>query len=250
MCVCMCICRPFLYFCLQLDTSHHWAVYLTRSLSPQLQRRDEVCAGQREQVKICQMGRQRKPAHKPSLGWFIGLISENGKVKLITFPPEIAAQQWQMTSCQGQTVSHLWNARRCAPSSDSLTRGAALPDAPLWIASARRTGASPGPPTPLPHSWVPMQGPNDLGTTCQADGVWSRGLPYHLTVLSNGSASEDNKASHVLLPKCKCEKMWYNAQIMWKEEHCIFILFKRRTTVHSANSNLHVSLPHMHIWEK
>lgn len=112
----------------------------------QPQRQDEARAGQRDQVKICQMGRQRKkPAHKPSLGWFIGLISENGKVKLITFPPEIAAQQWQMTSCQGQTVSHPWGVRRSALSSDSLTRGAALPDAPLWMAGARRTGASPAP---------------------------------------------------------------------------------------------------------
>ena len=128
-CACMCVCLSFLYVCLRVGTSHHWAVSLTHS--PQPQRQDEARAGQRDQVKICQMGRQRKPAHRPSLRWFIGLISENGKVKLIMFPPEIAAQQWQMTSCQGQTVSHPWSARRCAPSSDSLTRGAALPDAPL-----------------------------------------------------------------------------------------------------------------------
>ncbi|KAI9526735.1 hypothetical protein NQZ68_036528, partial [Dissostichus eleginoides] len=61
---------------------------------------------------------------------------------------------------------------------DSLTQGAALPDAPLWMAGARHSGASPVPSYSLPPSWVPMQGPNDLGTACPADGGCSRGLPY------------------------------------------------------------------------
>lgn len=148
--------HSFLHVCLRVDTSHHRAVCLTHTrflLQPQ--RQDGARAGQRDRGKICQMGWQGKPAHKLSLGWFIGLISENGKVKLITFPPEIAAQQWQMTSCQGQTVSHPWSVRRCAPSSDSLTWGSALPDAPLWMASARRAGAS-----PVPSYFTPPQ----LGT--------------------------------------------------------------------------------------
>ena len=138
--------------CLQVDTSHHWAVYLTHSLfrrqTSEARRGPSGAEGPGKDLSDGpttekKKKKEKKPAHKPSLGWFIGLISENGKVKLITFPPEIAAQQWQMTSCQGQTVSHPWGVRRSALSSDSLTRGAALPDAPLWMAGARRTGASP-----------------------------------------------------------------------------------------------------------
>lgn len=100
-------------------TPYHRAVYLTHTLLPQPH---EACAGQKNQVKICQMGQQWKLAHRLSKWWFIGLISENGKVKLITFPPENAAKQWQMTSCQGQTVSHPWSLCLCAPFLDSLTQ--------------------------------------------------------------------------------------------------------------------------------
>ena len=39
-------------------------------------------------------------------------------------------------------------------------------------------GPALSPPTPSPPSWVPMQGPNDLGTAGPADGGCSRGLPY------------------------------------------------------------------------
>lgn len=131
-----------LHDCHQVNTSSQSCLFDTHSLLPQPL---EACAGQRNQVKICQLGRQRKPEHRLSSGWFIGLISENGKVKLITFPPENAAQQWQMTSCQGQTVSHPWSLCLCAPSSGSVTRDATLPDAPLWMASARQTRASPAP---------------------------------------------------------------------------------------------------------
>lgn len=129
--------------CHQMNTSSQSCLFDTRSLLPQpLGAR----TGQRNKVKICQTGRQWKSEHRPSSGWFIGLISENGKVKLITFPPENAAQQWQMTSCQGQTVSHPWSLCLCAPSSNRVTQGATCQMPPSgWLL--------PGQPPPQPlHS--------------------------------------------------------------------------------------------------
>lgn len=75
-----------------------------------------------------------------------------------------------MTSCQGQTVSHPWSASRCALSSDSLTRGAALPDAP---------------PHPTPGWSVPgIRRPTlflptllSLPTGCACRGLMTWGLP-------------------------------------------------------------------------
>lgn len=46
--------------------------------------------GQGDQVKICQTGRQFTEAE---LRMIYRLISENGKVKLITLPPDMTAQQ-------------------------------------------------------------------------------------------------------------------------------------------------------------
>lgn len=81
----------------------------------------------------------------------------------------------------------------------------------------------PTPPPSLPPRWVRMHGSNDLGTACQAEGEWSKGLPYWLTVPSDGWACEGNKANRVCLSHCGCKRMKYTGKNDEKDKCCIHV---------------------------
>lgn len=79
--------------CLVLDPPHHRGDYFSQNFLS-WHSRSETSPERGGGTTLRFAGWKGKLAHKPSLRWFIGLISHNGKEKLITVPPDIAAQQW------------------------------------------------------------------------------------------------------------------------------------------------------------
>lgn len=92
------------------------------------------------------------------------------------------------------------------------------------------------PPSSLPPSWAAMQGPNDLGTACQADGERSRGLPYQLMVLSDGWAREGHRAQLMccfqIVDASRCHRHCKKKKFCGRKN--IVYTFDLKTTVNSA----------------